>query len=84
MTLGFRAEDARLSDAAGEITAPAYAIELLGEASMVTVQAGGALIAVKTGKEYRGKIGAPIRATVAAQVCHLFDRDSGQAIARQQ
>ncbi len=84
VTLGFRAEDALPHRRwRREIAAPAYAIELLGEASMVTVQAGGALIAVKTGKEYRGKIGAPIRATVAAQVCHLFDRASGKAMARQ-
>ncbi|HMO09330.1 MAG TPA: ABC transporter ATP-binding protein, partial [Paracoccaceae bacterium] len=44
VTLGFRAEDAGLADpGAAEITAPIYTMELLGDSSMATVQAGGAL-----------------------------------------
>ena len=48
-TLGFRAEDAKITDtpATAQITALTYAMELLGDATMVTVIAGNALVAVK-------------------------------------
>ncbi|MEM8916617.1 MAG: ABC transporter ATP-binding protein, partial [Pseudomonadota bacterium] len=39
--LGFRAEDATLSESQAEITAPIYTLELLGDATMLTVRAGG-------------------------------------------
>lgn len=76
VTLGFRAEDASIS-ATGEIAAPIYSMELLGDASMATVQAGGALVAVKAAKDYTGKIGQNIAAHIPAHICHLFDAKSG-------
>jgi multiple sugar transport system ATP-binding protein len=76
VTLGFRAEDASIA-ASGEITAPIYSMELLGDASMATVQAGGALVAVKAAKDYTGKIGQNIAAHIPAHICHLFDAKSG-------
>jgi multiple sugar transport system ATP-binding protein len=76
VTLGFRAEDASVA-AAGEIAAPIYAMELLGDASMATVQAGGALVAVKAAKDFKGVIGQPIAAHVPARICHLFDPATG-------
>ncbi|MEO0677679.1 MAG: ABC transporter ATP-binding protein, partial [Pseudomonadota bacterium] len=36
VTLGFRAEDAAIAETGGEITAPIYTIELLGDATMLT------------------------------------------------
>ncbi len=80
VTLGFRAEDAQLTDAGGQIAAPVYSMELLGEATMVTVKAGGELIAVKAGKEFRAEIGAPMQATVPAEICHLFDAETGERL----
>ena len=77
LTLGFRAEDASLVDTGGDIAAPVYSMELLGEASMVTVQAGGTLVAIKAAKGYRATIGSPIQAHVPATACHLFDRTTG-------
>jgi len=77
--LGFRAEDAQITNA-GEINAPAYSVELLGDATMITVRAGGALVAVKAHKDYRTKIGAPAAIAVAPAICHLFDAESGQRI----
>ena len=77
VTLGFRAEDARLSEGNADITAPVYSMELLGEASMVTIQAGGTLVAIKAAKGYRAAIGATINAEVPAAACHLFDRATG-------
>jgi multiple sugar transport system ATP-binding protein len=76
VTLGFRAEDASTA-ATGEIAAPIYSLELLGDASMATVQAGGALVAVKAAKDYKGKIGQNIAAHIPAHICHLFDAKSG-------
>jgi len=50
--LGFRAEDANVVESGGQINAPIYTMELLGEATMVSVRIGGALISVKAGKNY--------------------------------
>jgi multiple sugar transport system ATP-binding protein len=44
---------------------------------MATVQAGGALVAVKAAKDYTGKIGQNIAAHIPAHICHLFDAKSG-------
>ena len=80
VTLGFRAEDATLAEA-GEISAPIYSLELLGDATMVTVRAGGALISVKAPKDYRAQIGDPVAAAIPAAICHLFDATSGERLA---
>jgi multiple sugar transport system ATP-binding protein len=79
VTLGFRAEDAALAES-GEIAAPIYAMELLGDSSMATVQAGGALVAIKAAKDFAGKIGQPIHAHIPARICHLFDATTGARI----
>ena len=76
VTLGFRAEDASLATA-GEISAPIYSMELLGDSSMATVQAGGALVAIKAAKDFSGQIGHPVAALVPARICHLFDATTG-------
>ncbi|MBX2885784.1 MAG: sn-glycerol-3-phosphate ABC transporter ATP-binding protein UgpC [Granulosicoccus sp.] len=81
ITLGFRAEDADVIDTGGQITAPAYSMELLGDASMITLRAGGALVAIKMGKEFRATIGQEISVAVSAEHCHLFASDSGLRLA---
>jgi multiple sugar transport system ATP-binding protein len=80
-TLGFRAEDAVVNGGGGEITAPLYSLELLGEASMVSMRIGGELVSVKTGKDYSAEIGQPISVSVPANACHFFDRTTGARIA---
>lgn len=80
ITLGFRAEDARLSDQKGNINATVYTIELLGDATMVTVRAGDSFVSVKTHKEYRAEIGDQVSITLGAADSHLFDADSGQRV----
>jgi multiple sugar transport system ATP-binding protein len=80
VTLGFRAEDAAISPAPAEIGAPVYTMELLGDASMVTLQIGGALASIKAAKDYRVEIGAPVHASVPAAACHLFDATSGERL----
>ncbi|MBM3521463.1 MAG: TOBE domain-containing protein, partial [Alphaproteobacteria bacterium] len=81
VTLGFRAEDARIADpTAAAIAAPIYSVELLGDATMVTVRAGGALVAVKTAKSYRAAIGDRVGIAIDPAQCHLFDAPSGRRI----
>ena len=83
VTLGFRAEDAALvagDGPAAQIAAPIYSIELLGDATMITVKAGGALVAVKAPKDFRSQISAPVRIAIPAAVCHLFDATNGEGI----
>jgi len=79
VTLGFRAEDAALAEA-GEITAPAYTTELLGDATMVTVRAGGALVSVKAHKDLRAQIGQTVSIQVPTKFCHLFHADTGERL----
>jgi multiple sugar transport system ATP-binding protein len=80
VTLGFRAEDAVVTGEGQAIRAPVYAFELLGDATMVTVRAGGALVAVRTAKDFRAAIGDPVGISIAATACHLFDRESGKRL----
>ncbi len=79
VTLGFRAEDASLAQT-GEIAAPVYSMELLGEATMITLRAGGGLVSVKADKEYRADIGSPVAISVPPAICHLFDATTGERL----
>ncbi len=81
MTLGFRAEDAQLAEAGqGQINAPIYTLELLGDATMISVRVGGALVSVKAEKSYRAEIGDPVSISIPAEICHLFEAGSGARI----
>ena len=81
VTLGYRAEDARIADPAeAQITAPIYSVELLGDATMVTVRAGGGLASVKAGKDYRAEIGDPVGIAIPTTQCHLFERERGRRL----
>ena len=81
VTLGFRAEDAAVTDSGDAgITAPIYALELLGDATMVTVRIGGELGAVRAQKEYRATIGDPVTLSVPLEICHLFNAKTGARI----
>jgi multiple sugar transport system ATP-binding protein len=80
-TLGFRAEDVTIAAPAdAAIAAPIYSVELLGDATLVTLRAGGALLAAKAGKDFRGRIGEPAGFRLAPEHCHLFDPASGRAL----
>jgi len=79
-TLGFRAEDASVVESGGEINAPIYALELLGDAVMVSVRIDGALVSVKADKNYREGIGENVSIQVPVEHCHLFDAETGARI----
>ena len=81
VTLGFRAEDAEIVEAGGQIAAPMYSIELLGEATMISWRLGNALVSIKTSKDFRAEIGDEVHARVPAGICHLFDTASGERLA---
>lgn len=84
VTLGFRAEDSQVQSAAAgnsvQIEAPVYSIELLGDASMVTVRIDNSLVSVRAEKTFRTEIGSSVAISLPAANCHLFDGDSGLRI----
>jgi multiple sugar transport system ATP-binding protein len=80
VTLGFRAEDAHVGEGQGEINAPVYTMELLGDATMIAVRAGGAMVSVKAHKEFRADIGDTVSLSVPPEICHLFDAQTGGRI----
>lgn len=81
VTLGFRAEDASVVGEGGQIGAQIYTVELLGEATMISMRVAGELVSIKTNKDYRAEIGDSARISVPASVCHLFDRSTGKRLA---
>jgi len=81
VTLGFRAEDATLAESNGQIEAPIYTVELLGEATMLSMRVAGELVSIKVGKDYRAEIGDMARVAIPATACHLFDHSTGARIA---
>jgi multiple sugar transport system ATP-binding protein len=80
MTLGFRAEDARIVPSGGQVAAPVYSIELLGEASMISYRIGDSLVSIKAPKEFRAEIDDVVHASVPAAACHVFDTRTGKEV----
>ena len=81
VTLGFRAEDASVVAEGGNILAPVYAMELLGDATLVSVRIGESLVAIRAHKDFRINIGTPLQIRVPLQAVHLFDATSGGRMA---
>ena len=82
VTLGFRAEDAQVVAAGSDrgAEAPIYSVELLGDTTMITIRSGEALVAVKTDKDYRAEIGAPVGFAIDPSICHLFSAETGERL----
>jgi multiple sugar transport system ATP-binding protein len=78
--LGFRAEDATVVPAGGQLTAPVYSIELLGEASMISYRLGEALVSVKAPKDYRAEIDEEVHTEIPPGICHLFAAETGERL----
>jgi multiple sugar transport system ATP-binding protein len=55
-------------------------MELLGDATMVSVRIGGALVSVKADKNYRAEIDEPVSIHVPENHCHLFDAQTGERV----
>ena len=80
VTLGFRAEDAVIVKSKGAISAPAFSMELLGDMTMVSIKSGGELVSIKSDKNYHVDIGSKVMANISANLCLLFDSETGQML----
>ena len=60
--------------------AAVYAMELLGDATMITVRVNNELVSVKAAKDYRVEIGDMVHISVPKGICHLFDDQTGERI----
>ncbi len=80
ITLGFRAEDASIVESGGEISGAAFSVELLGDATMISIRAGGEIVSVKSEKNYYAEIGSTVMSHVPANLCLLFNEETGEMI----
>jgi multiple sugar transport system ATP-binding protein len=84
LLLGVRAEDLSLErrDASAELTGALYALEPLGDRTLVDAEIGDQRIVIKAPPTASLEIGEQIRAAVDLDRIHLFDADTESAIAR--
>ena len=84
LLLGLRAEDLSLDhrDAAASLHGELYAIEPLGDRTLVDVQIGGVVVKVKARPSASGQPGEPLAVAVDLDRAHLFDADTGEAVPR--
>ena len=84
LLLGLRAEDLSLDhrDESASLAGALYAVEPLGDRTLVDVDVGGALVKVKARPGVGGAQGAPLQVAVDLDRAHLFDAETGDAIAR--
>jgi multiple sugar transport system ATP-binding protein len=74
VVLGVRAEDLALADPAhAPIRAPIFSVELLGDATQVTVKAGGAMIAARGPKDFNAEIDSVVGLSSPERRFYLFD-----------
>ena len=80
--LGFRAEDAQVVESDAHIDAHIdsriYSIELLGDATMVSIRIGDALTSVKADKNYKSKIDDKVLIHVPVESRQFFDFETGK------
>jgi multiple sugar transport system ATP-binding protein len=81
---GVRSEDLSLDvrDDAVSLAGKVYAVEPLGDRTLVDVEVGGQRVIIKAPPTANYSIGEQVRAAVDMERVHLFDADSEQAIAR--
>jgi multiple sugar transport system ATP-binding protein len=82
--LGIRAEDLSLDrrDESASLTGTVYAVEPLGDRTLVDIEIGGARVVVKAPPSASYRLGEQVSASVDLDRIHLFDADSELAIAR--
>jgi multiple sugar transport system ATP-binding protein len=81
---GVRSEDLSLEvrDEATSLEGTVYAVEPLGDRTLVDVEVGGQRVIIKAPPTATYTVGEPVRAAVDMDRVHLFDAESEQAIAR--
>ena len=78
--LGFRAEDATVVKEKGQLNSQIFTLEILGDATMVTVKVGKSLVSIKANKNFRANIEDKVSVKITAQKCHLFDKKTGERV----
>ena len=74
VVLGVRWEDIQLAATGeGHMDAEIYTVELIGDATQVTVQRGQQMVVVRTEKDFKAKFGAPVSVVIRPNVAYLFD-----------
>ena len=79
VTLGFRAEDVEVVSEGGNLSAPVYSVEKLGDSTMFAIRAKDDMIALKAGKAADMEIGETVHARIPPGACHVFGPD-GQRV----
>ena len=83
VTLGFRAEDARVAETGRRSPPMSIRWNCWAMPTMATVQAGGGLVAIKAAKGFFPRRSAhPSRPMCPPGICHLFDAETGLRIDR--
>ena len=76
--LGFRAEDGKIiKSISGKIKGPIFSIELLGDATMVTVKIEENFISVKMSNTFNASIGDVVSISILSSKCQIFDDKTG-------
>ena len=76
--LGFRAEDGKIiKSISGNIKGPIFSIELLGDATMVTVKIEENFISVKMSNTFDASIGDVVSISILSSKCQIFDDETG-------
>ena len=78
--VGFRAEDATVVKENGQLNSQIFTLEILGDATMVTVKVGKSLVSIKANKNFRANIEDKVSVKIPAQKCHLFDKKTGERV----
>jgi multiple sugar transport system ATP-binding protein len=81
--LGFRPEHAEVVEPGtpGSLAAEVYVVEPLGNETLVTFRVGEDLVNLRLPASYRGRTGERVAIRPAAEDVHLFDVQTGDAIA---
>ncbi|MEO0496349.1 MAG: sn-glycerol-3-phosphate ABC transporter ATP-binding protein UgpC [Pseudomonadota bacterium] len=81
VVLGIRPEDIELADGNGAISGPIYAMELTGDATLITIRHGTTIVCARGPATYNSQINATchLKAREGAKL-HIFDKTSGQRI----
>ncbi|RWN55014.1 ABC transporter ATP-binding protein [Mesorhizobium sp.] len=81
VTAGLRPEDCRVTaPSEGKIAARVYAVELIGDHTLITCQFGGATVTVKADKSAHYDMDEPIGITFQDAAVFLFDAETGARI----
>jgi multiple sugar transport system ATP-binding protein len=79
--LGVRPEDcAVVATSKGNLKAEIYAVELIGDHTLVTVQAGQDMLTVKAPKDFTGNTGEAVGISMSKERLFVFDAGSGARV----